>query len=390
MEEIENDDKPNKPATKEELSDIYQEIKNGYMYDRDATDSMKKLVKIIESVLEKEKIEDYFKEDKEAFDYFIDSLFKGVIQILMYQQTIIGDEGGEIALNLFLNIFKLFLKFHKNNEYATLFERIRTIFNKGNFFNAHKYDDEEIKYNMIKFNSDFCSDFAQEKKQFEIGDEIDFIYDDREIRYDSFKKVWMRGRIKDVTDKKYIVEYFDVEDLFFPINSVKLAPKDTKISDWDWRLNLKKYDVIDCFDRNRWYPATVLDRREIYENNGYKKIVYRIAFRLYTEHFKNPNDENDSYDKHIEIWKLYGKDEIKEDEEGEKYIGEESNCSEDISFFSKRIQKFGKYSNLQQKYINFTYPPNDAEENELKKLSDDLSNDTLINIEDNYLYGRNL
>ena len=46
------------------------------MYDRDATDSMKKLVKIIESVLEKEKIEDYFKEDKEAFDYFIDSLFK--------------------------------------------------------------------------------------------------------------------------------------------------------------------------------------------------------------------------------------------------------------------------------------------------------------------------
>ena len=386
MEEIENDDKPNKPATKEELSDIYQEIKNGYMYDRDATDSMKKLVKIIESVLEKEKIEDYFKEDKEAFDYFIDSLFKGVIQILMYQQTIIGDEGGEIALNLFLNIFKLFLKFHKNNEYATLFERIRTIFNKGNFFNAHKYDDEEIKYNMIKFNSDFCSDFAQEKKQFEIGDEIDFIYDDREIRYDSFKKVWMRGRIKDVTDKKYIVEYFDVEDLFFPINSVKLAPKDTKISDWDWRLNLKKYDVIDCFDRNRWYPATVLDRREIYENNGYKKIVYRIAFRLYTEHFKNPNDENDSYDKHIEIWKLFGKDEIKEDEEGEKYIGEESNCSEDISFFSKRIQKFGKYSNLQQKYINFTYPPNDAEENELKKLSDDLSNDTLINIEDNYLY----
>ena len=90
MEEIENNNKFDKPATKEELSDIYQEIKNSYMYDKDGTESMKQLIKIIESVLEKEKIEDYFNEDKEAFDYFTDSFFKSVIPILMYQQTIIG------------------------------------------------------------------------------------------------------------------------------------------------------------------------------------------------------------------------------------------------------------------------------------------------------------
>ena len=383
MEEIKNDDQP---ATKEELSNIYQQIKESYMHDCDRTEYMKDLIKIIEDILKYDKIEDYFKENKDAFSYFIDSFFKEVIQMMMYQQIVYGENGDEIALNLFLNIFKLFLKFHKNNEYSTLFERVRSIFNKGPFFNQHKYEDDEIKSNIFKFNSEFCSNFEKEKKKFEIGDEVEFPYEDTEIRYDSFKKVWMRGRIKDIDDEKYTVEYFGNEEIYFPLDSIKIFPKETKILDWDWRLNLKKYDVIDCYDRNRWYPATVIDTRIVEENNGYKKVVYRIAFRLYTEHFKNPYDENDTYDKHVDIWKLYGKDEISIDDDNENYIGEADNCSENISFFSKRIQKFGTFSNLQQKNINFTYPTNDTEENELKKLNDELANNTNINIEDNYFY----
>ena len=77
MEEIKNDDQP---ATKEELSNIYQQIKESYMHDCDRTEYMKDLIKIIEDILNKDKIEDYFKENKDAFSYFIDSFFKEVIQ----------------------------------------------------------------------------------------------------------------------------------------------------------------------------------------------------------------------------------------------------------------------------------------------------------------------
>ena len=36
--------------------------------------------------------------------------------------------------------------------------------------------------------------------------------------------------------------------------------------DWDWRLSLKKFDVVDCYDRQRWFPATVCEVID-YENN---------------------------------------------------------------------------------------------------------------------------
>jgi len=75
------------------------------------------------------------------------------------------------------------------------------------------------------------------------------------------------------------------------------------------------------------------------EINGYKRIEYMVTFRLYTEHFSNPNDETDTYENHIDIWKTYNRTEINTDEEGEKYIGDGTNCDEKIIFYSKRIQK---------------------------------------------------
>ena len=51
---------------------------------------------------------------------------------------------------------------------------------------------------------------------------------------------------------------------------------------------MKKYDVVDCFDRNKWYPATITEVKEM-ENNGYKNNIYNVAFRLYPKHFKNPD-----------------------------------------------------------------------------------------------------
>ena len=88
-------------------------------------------------------------------------------------------------------------------------------------------------------------------------------------------------------------EFCEHENKTVPINDYNLLEKGTKTKDWDWRTNLKKYDVIDCFDRNRWYPATIVEVNEI-EINGYRKIIYKVAFRLYIEHFKNLEDEENA------------------------------------------------------------------------------------------------
>ena len=74
------------------------------------------------------------------------------------------------------------------------------------------------------------------------------------------------------------------------------------------------------------------------------------------------------------------------DEEGEKYIGDGTNCDEKIIFYSKRIQKFGTYSSLQQKYLDFNYSFNTNDDNELKRATDALANDTEIDVENNFLY----
>ena len=384
MEENENEDSL---SLLEKLQVISKEIKISFTRDCDRTEYMKALIEIIKDILTKEKIEDYFSGQKEAFDYFIDDFLKSSLQMLSYQDKIYGENGDDIVLELYLLIFKLFLKFHKNNEYTVLFERIRETFNnKSRFFNNHKFEDGK-KHNLTEFNMEYCSEMQKEIKKFNVGDEIDIPYIQHDIRYEFLKKLFVRGRIVDIVSDQYEILCFDNSKGTLPISDPNIFPKGTKTSDWDWRQNLKKYDVIDCFDRSRWYPATILDVKEE-EENGFKNVIYRVAFRLYVDHFKNPNDENDTYENHIEIWKTYNKIEITEDNENEKYVGEGDNCSEDIFFYSKRIQKFGTYSVIQQKYLDFIYTPNriSDENNELKKLNDELEGDISASLEDNFFY----
>ena len=109
-----------------------------------------------------------------------------IIGNILIQPKIYGDNGEEIALNLLLNLFKLFLKFHKNSNYSTIFERIRYIFHQdhgsNSFFSNHRYEDDEKKYNYSNFNSQFCSEFEKKNENtFNIGDEVDFMIDNNNI-----------------------------------------------------------------------------------------------------------------------------------------------------------------------------------------------------------------
>ena len=376
----ENDDSA---SIYDKLEKIKKEITKSFNDDK--TEYLKQLIKILKEILTKNSIEEYFNNNTTLFNYFSENFLKDSILMLLRQEKVHGENGDEIALEVFLNIIQLFLKFHKKDNYSAIFQRIHDIFliNKPFFF-GHNYGDDK-GHDLNSFNSEYCSEFQKELKKFEIGDEIDFPYHNEKARYEFLNNVWLRGKIKDIRENNYLINFCEDENKYLNINYLNIFPKGKKTLDWDWRLSLKKYDVIDCFDRNKWYPATILSVKEK-EINGYKRIKYKITFRLYTEHFSNPYDESDSYENHIDIWKTYNRVDINTDEEGEKYVGDGSNCDEDIVFYSKRIQKFGTYSTLQQRYPEFSYSFNTNEDNELKRVNDSLANDTETDVEDNYLY----
>jgi len=103
--------------------------------------------------------------------------------------------------------------------------------------------------------------------------------------------------------------------------------------DYNWRMNLQPFDVIDCQDRGRWYPSTITIRNEE-TINGLKKVDYRIGFRIYPESFAG--------------WKNYTKfwpDKTKSTDSNNRiYFGDQEGYDETIPAISKRIQKLGLYT----------------------------------------------
>ena len=398
MEENENED--NTLSMKDKLKKIAEQVKHSWIKDCDETKYMISLTNMIKEMITKETLEEYFSNDEDVLNYFMGEFLKEVIQYIIIQPIIYGENGDEIGLELFLNIFNLFLKFHKNKKYAPLFERIRDIFHSNSnrsFFKSdnHRNENPIKKYDCSKFNEVYNSEFAikKEVKKYKVGDIVDIPVDISSSKSIE-KKTWIRGRIKEIEDDEYVIDYGEAyKDKKISVNSFNIYPAGEKTVDWEWRINLKKYDVIDCFDRCKWFPATILEVNK--ENlNGIEKVFYRIGFRLYPEHFKNLEDENDTYEKHLDFWKNgYFPESEELDSNKEKFFGDKENFDETIIHYSKRIQKFNTFTKCQQKYLNFSYNGtnsyynnNSEKNNPMKLMNEKLENDTDISMEDFYSY----
>ena len=402
---MEENDGENHISLKNRLQSIANEIKTSWLRDCDRTEYMISLTKIIKEMLTKETLEEYFSNNEEVLNYFMGDCMQEVIQYILIQPIIFGDNGDEIGLELLTNINKLFLKFHKNKKYAPLFEKIRTIFNDRttrSFFSSddNKNNNPIKKYDIAKFNAVYNPDFCKKTlESFKKGDEVDIPIDNESSRSNLDKKSWVRGRIKDIENDEYIVEYGESNgEKNISINDYNITKAGKKTTDWEWRLNLKKYDVIDCFDRSRWYPSTIIKVIED-EINGFKNVKYKIGFRLYPKYFKNLEDENDTYDKHLDIWKQGSFGETTDnDSEDQQFFGDKEHFDETIPFYSKRIQKFNTFSKCQQKYLNKHYNNNNfysnnfynnnnSESNDpMSLMNEKLENDTEISTEELYNY----
>ena len=358
----------NKSENYQKLQSLCNDIKRSWINDCDETESMKEIIELIKGMLIMSSLEEYFSNNKNDLDYFMGEFTKEVIFNILTQPVIFGDNGDQIGLDLIFHFIKLFMHFHKNKEYAPLFEKIRKIFSKDystSLFNPNsksskKENNPKKGYTYEQFNEEFCKDFKKEKINFEpfnIGDKVDVSIKYKSSRSTLDNNAWVRGIIIDIKDNEYIIEYPN-DNLYdnkinYPFDSPNVLKEGTKTEDWDWRLSLKENDIIDCYDRSRWFPATICKVIENKNKNGLIYREYKVGFRIYQEYFL----ENKEYDYNTflqcTIFWDYGYNLT--DSNGNSFYGDNEVQDEKISFYSKRIQKFQKYTSIQREILSNKY-----------------------------------
>ena len=188
-----------------------------------------------------------------------------------------GENGDEIAVDLLYHIYGLFLKFHTNTKYTQLFDVIREIIKPEeslpNFFkpivdqrSGHKIDNIKRKYNGSNYNHKYCKEYVdttkESKNEFNIGDKVDVLVPNETCRGGNSidRKSWLRGEILSIDEDnmQYIVQCPSINKKFsIQKGGGEITKEGEKTKDWEWRLGIKEYDVIDCYDRSKWFPSMV-------------------------------------------------------------------------------------------------------------------------------------
>ena len=377
-----------KYANYEKLKAFSEDIRISLVNDKDKTETMENLIIILEQIISKSSLEEYFADDQKTQIFFMTDFIRSVIINILIKSYVYGKNGDDIALNLLFQIYKLFYKFN-NHKYPELFENIRNIFKNiynisffypKNTINKSCIINEKKKYNAGIFNGMKCKDFFNNTNiQYSIGDKVDILVTHSNSRTTIDQTAWVRGIIKKIENGLYYIDYNgEGSEIAFPIGSDKVQPEGKKTTDWDWRTNLKKYDLVDVFDREEWWPATICGIIEENNKNGFRKVKYLIGFRLYLEHFNNKENPKDTFADHSSFWIDIR---AKTDEENQEYIGDDKEKDEELYHFSKRIQKFNTYSDLQKQFTE------EGQTQILEIIKEDLRQDNILekSITNNYL-----
>ena len=324
---------------------------------KDKTDEMEKIIAILKDIVSKDSLEEFFENENEI-TFFSNKFIPSILENIGNQSYVHGKNGDDIALDLLFEIYRLFSRFHHNKKYSKIFESIRNQFKdylKLSFFfpqnkiNNPEDSNDKKKLSYKEFNRIFCKDFiSQEKKEniFNVGDRVDILVDHEESSTFIDQTAWVRGIIKKRDDKNYYIEYNgEGNEITFPLSSQKVQPEGKRTEDWEWRTNLQIYSLVDVFERDKWWPCTIYDIKDESENNGIKRVKYRIGLRLYKNHFKNEDDPFDSIVNYFSFWE--DKDFHLDEKNKEEYRGEPPENDIYLFHFSKRIQKFNHYSEIQ-------------------------------------------
>ena len=334
------------------LKALNEDVKMSWTKDEDKSDSMKEIINILEEINSKKSLEDYFENNQEDIKYFSETFVKDVITHILSQSYVYGNEGDDIALELLFQIYRLFIEFH-DKKYSSIFEQIIRIFKNNNnhsFFYPKKASYRNIhnqkkKYTFSQFNEEFCHSFINHQKKSEVifnkGDKVDIMITNINYHNKFDQNDWIRGIVREIDSLYYYIKSYDVNDILIPISSSAIKHEGEITTDWDWRMNLKKSDLVDVYSRDKWWPCTIVDVVEETGRDGFKRKKFKIGFRIYLANLNDENNTNDDLENFFFFWSdrnLYT------DNRGEDYFGDNEKMDEEIFHFSRRVQKFNTFS----------------------------------------------
>ena len=325
-----------KTSLRSMLENIEYAIKQSYVKDINAIQQMNELISIQEEILNKDTFESYF-QSQEDFQYFINQFTEEIISNILKERPVPGQNGDDIALTLLTNYILFYTKFHNENQLIPFWNKIRNIFkSSAHYFlqgNTHQYG--QLFYNPKRtLNADeFNASIPHTEKEFKINDRCDIYYLNQQQHNDISKHCFLRGTITNVDDTFYYL-ITDISDIEIHLNkqSFDVLPEGELTKDWDWRLNLKKYDIVDCFLNGKYRPATILSVQNLEEEEGVKYVnrKYVIGYRILIDKCNNYKSYAKYYD---------DGDNEKIDKSRLKYIGDSYEFDEVIDFFDLRLQK---------------------------------------------------
>jgi len=237
------------------LEKIEDEIHNSYLKDADKVTEFILLNKILNEILSKSKIEDYF-ESPADFQYFLNKFSKNVIKNILDQRVIYGDNGDEVAYQSLLLYLQIFNKFKTKSEYANLWESIKEIFEKSRYFYNNLYSkhskittemNERRLMSLEKFNDTFLfkkSKTAETKLIFKENDMVEIQIPNIVSNSYGEKKVWTRGIVSKVGISCFWVTIAEEsEPVILSFDSTDYRTVGTMTPDYDWKNSLNECNL---------------------------------------------------------------------------------------------------------------------------------------------------
>jgi len=273
----------------------------------------------------------FYVEQKDSINNYFKNVLNKIILNSLQQQ--LNDENLiDLMTNFFLSVVKLFFIYEKNPhpEYINV---IRRIF--AGYKDNYQYFSQTNDKTFWQFNKKNCSEFIkniEQKTEFKVGDKV-------EVLIENYNKkgidrlVWMEGIIKKIENETYYILYNGEDEknneICYPIGYPTVRSRN--YDNWNWRLNLKKGEIIYAYKENKgeWIISTIKDVIKENEKNKIAKIKYKIGFGVYI------NSQSASSFLGLE-------EKIKTNENRNNFIGEV--IDEYIYHFSKKIQKIGIFN----------------------------------------------
>jgi len=116
------------------LERLEDEIHESWLRDKDKVEEFIELDGILEELLSKDSIEEFFNNNQSDTDYFLTKFTSNVTSNILKQHYVYGPNGDDIVFHVLLQYLKIFNKFLHLSRYLSLFDSIKEIFDCNKYY----------------------------------------------------------------------------------------------------------------------------------------------------------------------------------------------------------------------------------------------------------------